>query len=611
MISRKSVPVLSVKLADEQDIVTARQRARQLASLLGFTAQEQVAIATSVSEITRNVQQYAKEGSVDFSVELESSPQNFWATVTDSGPGISDLEAILAGTYESPTGMGVGLIGTRRLMTYFHVESQLGKGTTVRFGRPIPAGLTPLGPSSLAALCQRLSQERTSGSADELQRQNRELLQTLAVLRLREAELEKRQAELSSLNLELEETNRGVLALYGELDENAAALRRADEMKSRFLWHVSHEFRTPLNSIGALARLLLGHTDGPLSAEQEKQVAYIRQAATELTEMVNDLLDLAKVESGKTELRITRLEVEHLLGSVRALMRPLAINDAVKLIFEESTPSLWMRTDESKVCQILRNLISNALKFTQAGTVNVSASASPGGSEICFLVRDTGIGIAPEHLGRIFEEFQQIENPLQRDVKGTGLGLPLSRKLAALLNGTLTVTSTPGSGSTFTLTLPRNFMSEETKTCSSAVHIGPQHDAILLIDDDERARYLTRQMFTGTRHEILDASGGIEGAERARFEMPALIVLDLAMPDRSGFDVLDELKSNPATRGIPIVIQSARRLSAADRERISDRVLAILPKSGADRQDAFLKIREVLGEPNLFANEPEFAKVAG
>jgi CheY-like chemotaxis protein/two-component sensor histidine kinase len=374
---------------------------------------------------------------------------------------------------------------------------------------------------------------------------------------------------------------------------------------------VSHEFRTPLNSIGALARLLLGHTDGPLSAEQEKQVVYIRQAATELTEMVNDLLDLAKVESGKTELRITRSEVEHLLGSVRALMRPLAINDAVKLIFEESKPSLWMRTDESKVCQILRNLISNALKFTQAGTVNVSASASPGGSEICFLVRDTGIGIAPEHLGRIFEEFQQIENPVQRDVKGTGLGLPLSRKLAALLNGTLTVTSTPGSGSTFTLTLPRNFMSEETKTCSSAVHIGPQHDAILLIDDDERARYLTRQMFTGTRHEILDASGGIEGAERARFEMPALIVLDLAMPDRSGFDVLDELKSNAATRGIPIVIQSARRLSAADRDRIADRVLAILPKSGADRQDAFLKIREVLGEPNLFANEPEFAKVAG
>jgi anti-sigma regulatory factor (Ser/Thr protein kinase) len=235
MISRKSVPVLSVKIADEQDIVTARQRARQLASLLGFTAQERVAIATAVSEITRNVQQYAKEGSVDFSVELESSPQNFWATVTDSGPGIPALEAILAGTYESPTGMGVGLIGTRRLMTYFHVESQLGKGTTVRFGRPIPAGLTPLGPSSLAALCQRLSQERTSGSADELQRQNRELLQTLTLLRLREAELEKRQAELSSLNLELEETNRGVLALYGELDENAAALRRADEMKSRFL----------------------------------------------------------------------------------------------------------------------------------------------------------------------------------------------------------------------------------------------------------------------------------------------------------------------------------------------------------------------------------------
>jgi CheY-like chemotaxis protein len=146
---------------------------------------------------------------------------------------------------------------------------------------------------------------------------------------------------------------------------------------------------------------------------------------------------------------------------------------------------------------------------------------------------------------------------------------------------------------------------------SSAGHDETQREAILVIDDDERSRYVTRQMFTGTRYEIIEASGGIEGAERARFEMPVLIVLDLAMPDRSGFDVLDELKTNSATRAIPIVIQSSRQLSAADRERISDRVLAILPKSGSNRQDAFLKIRETIGEPNLFANEPEFAKVAG
>jgi signal transduction histidine kinase/CheY-like chemotaxis protein len=606
---RRAAPVLSIKIAEEQDVVTARQRARQLADLLGFDSQDQVRIATSVSEITRNVLQYAVEGRLVFSIDLHSQPQYFCVTVSDKGPGIAALDSIITGAYESPNGMGIGLTGTRRLMPLFEIESKPGEGTTVRFGKPIPGGRVPLLSSDLGALCQRLSQQRTAGAADELQRQNSDLLQTLEVLRQRETELEKRQQELSRLNVELEETNRGVVALYAELDEKAAALRHADEMKSRFLWHVSHEFRTPLNSIQALSRLLLGHADGPLSAEQEKQVGYIRQAAGELTEMVNDLLDLAKVEAGKAEVRMTRVDAGQLLGSVRALMRPLATNEAVRLIFDEPPAGLWMRTDEGKVSQILRNIISNALKFTESGAVKVAASLAPHGEEISFAVEDTGIGIAPENLARIFQEFAQIESPMQRTVKGTGLGLPLSRKLAELLNGTLIVKSRLGVGSEFVLTLPRNLRREERESAQGANGRTPQ--SILLIDDDERSRYVTRQMFAGTRHDILEASGGVEGSERARFELPALIVLDLAMPDQSGFVVLEELKANPATRDIPVVIQTSIKLSEADRDRISERALTILPKEDLDRRQALLKIREALGEADLFANEREFANGKG
>ena len=299
-----------------------------------------------------------------------------------------------------------------------------------------------------------LSQQPAGGIAVELGRQNRDLLQTLEVLRERESELEKRQEDLSRLNAKLEETNRGVLALYAELDEKATALRRADEMKSRFLSHVSHEFRTPVNAMLALTRLLLRRVDGELSPEQEKQVAYIRDAAQQLAEMVNDLLDLAKVDSGKAELRIATIDAGQFLGAIRGLMRPLATNEAVSLVFEEPPEALLFQSDESKLGQILRNLISNALKFTLEGEVKISAGISATGDFVLFTVKDTGIGIALENQERVFHEFTQIEHPVQKQVKGTGLGLFLSRRLADLLGATLEVESSLGIGSTFKLTMP-------------------------------------------------------------------------------------------------------------------------------------------------------------
>ena len=172
----------------------------------------------------------------------------------------------------------------------------------------------------------------------------------------------------------MEDTNRGVVALYAELDERAEQLRRASELKSRFLSNMSHEFRTPLNSILALSRLLMDRTDGPLTVEQERQVTYIRRSAESLTELVNDLLDLAKVEAGKLEIRPSYFTIGELFGALRGVMKPLQQNDAVDLIFEDVTDCPPLFTDEAKLAQILRNLISNALKFTERGEVRVAAA---------------------------------------------------------------------------------------------------------------------------------------------------------------------------------------------------------------------------------------------
>jgi signal transduction histidine kinase len=266
-------------------------------------------------------------------------------------------------------------------------------------------------------------------------------------------ELARREQELSRLSQELDETNRGVVALYSELDEKAHSLRRANELKSRFLSNMSHEFRTPLSSIINLAHLLLERADGELTPEQERQVIYIRRAADSLMEMVNDLLDLARIEAGKIPVRKSRFGVDELFSALRGMFRPLLKSDAVALTFEAAPDLPALDTDEGKLSQILRNLISNALKFTERGEVRVSAAHGDPG-EIVFRVRDTGVGIAPGDLQRIFDEFSQVDAPIQRRHKGTGLGLPLSRRLAEILGGALLVESAVGEGSCFTARLP-------------------------------------------------------------------------------------------------------------------------------------------------------------
>jgi signal transduction histidine kinase len=217
---------------------------------------------------------------------------------------------------------------------------------------------------------------------------------------------------------------------------------------------MSHEFRTPISSIRSITRLLLDRVDGPLSEEQERQVRFIQQNATEFAEMVDDLLDLAKVEAGRVEISPAWFEMVDLFSALRGMFKPVLTNPDVNLVFEEPEGVPRLYTDDRKLSQILRNFISNALKFTPKGEVRVSASLEADGM-VTFSVADTGIGIAPEFHEAIFQDFSQVHSTLQKRFRGTGLGLSLSNKLAKLLGGRVHMQSEPGRGSVFSLTLPR------------------------------------------------------------------------------------------------------------------------------------------------------------
>lgn len=676
-----SVSIFQLALRTERDVVHARQKAREVAAELGLDNQDQIRMATATSEMARNAFRYARNGKVDFLVNLEA-PQQFEVVISDGGPGIPNLEEILAGHYRSETGMGLGIIGTRRLMDEFVIDSRT-EGTTVRMAKHIARVEKNWTPRSVQEM-QRSMQHREAGDPyAEIERQNQELLKTLE-------ELRKRQEDLELLNRELEDTNRGVVALYAELDERADYLRRASELKTKFLSNVSHEFRTPLNSIVSLARMLLDGIDGDLSGEQTKQVHYIESSARDLQDMVNDLLDLAKVEAGKIRIRPKQFEVHELFSALKGMLKPLlADNTSVDLIFEDTRGLSPLHTDEGKVSQILRNLISNALKFTPQGSVTVSACELPDG-RVEFAVADTGIGIPSEHQDSIFKEFSQLDNPLQERHRGTGLGLPLCRNLAMLLGGSISLQSEPGQGSTFFFTVPTVYMGESIKPSDSAevpapefhrtpvlyvnddektwqtfelmlrktefqpilissmpqaevwmarhkpaavladAHIGDEsrwgfierlhqkhpgvpvmaigapedseaakaHGAalflpkpldpealltdlrritsqagvrnLLIIDDNEVSRYILRELLAQPWLHIEEASNGKSAIERLSGELPDAVVLDLLMPDVSGFQILRQLRARPETAHLPVLVYTSKPLSDEEKAQISE-----------------------------------------
>lgn len=585
---QKNGQILAMEIRYERDVVLVRQQARQVAELLGFSAHDQTRIATAVSEVCRNTFQHAGGGQVNFSVEGATASQRFLIRIRDRGPGIADVPALMAGQ----AGAGQGLAAARRLVDIFDLDSTPGQGTTVWLGKYFPAGIPPISPADLARIGRRV-QAAPQDPFEELRRQNRELIRVME-------ELHANQERLTQLNRELEETNRGVLALYAELEERADQLRQAAELKSRFLSYMSHEFRTPLNAILNLSHILLQRMDGELSPEQEKQVTFIRQSAADLTELVNDLLSLARIEAGKLTVSPVLFNVDQLFGTLRGMMRPLETNPAVELIFEPPDGLPPLSTDEGKVAQILRNLISNGLKYTPEGEVRVAAVLDPAGTVVRFTVTDTGIGIAQQDQERIFEDFTRLETSLRHRPEGIGLGLALSRRLARLLGGELTVSSEAGRGSTFTALIPRVFIDPPSPVAAGPETGQPKPVAargrVLLIDDEAAVRYAFRKLLSGSGYEVSEAANGTEGQRRAAEEQPQVIILDLGMPGQNGFETLQQLKADPATREIPVIIYTAQELADEERRRLAASGAVILAKNCAAEEMIF-QINATLGRP--------------
>jgi signal transduction histidine kinase/DNA-binding response OmpR family regulator len=471
--------------------------------------------------------------------------------VQDSGPGMTNKAAVLAGHHQSEIGMGVGVLGAQRLMDRFEIDTQPGRGTTVTMTKLLPRRPAPLVAADLAKITRALASEVSADPMAEIRQQNQDMI-------VQFQELQSRQDDLQQLNQELQDTNRGVVALYAELDERADHLRRADQLKSRFLSNMSHEFRTPLNSILSLSRLLLSHADGGLTQEQEKQVHFIRKSAESLTELVNDLLDLAKVEAGKTVVTPKEFTVADLFGALRGMLRPLLVGDAVALVFAEDVTSLPpLFTDEGKVSQILRNFISNALKFTEKGEVKVSATHDTDNDTVTFRVSDTGIGIDQKHIDMIWQEFNQVPHRLQAQVKGTGLGLPISKKFAGLLKGNVAVESTAGRGSVFSLTIPRQLgVSPSDAVNEVKVELEEGLLPVLAVEDNSADAFSVERSLAHTHYQVISARSTTEAKHILEQVLPVAILLDVVLHGEESWSLLLSLKSDPRFRDVPIIVIS-------------------------------------------------------
>ncbi len=541
-----SVNLFTIDIRLENDVVLARQKARTVAAALNFDTQDQTRIATAVSEIARNTFQYAGGGRVEFRIE-SATDKMLVIAFRDRGRGIARLQEILDGKYVSPTGMGLGIIGAKRLMDSFSIDSTP-RGTTIVLGKKVPRRFTAFTTKELNELLSKI--ERTSQDPyQELQQQNKELLRTLDDLRIH-------QDELAQLNRELDDTNRGVVALYAELNDKADFLQRASELKTHFLSNMSHEFRTPLNSITALTQILLDRLDGDLTAEQEKQVSFIRKSAQDLTDLVNDLLDLAKVEAGKVILRPTNFEIGSLFAALRGMLRPLLLhNSSVNLVFEDPAHLPELYSDEAKVSQILRNFISNALKFTDRGEVRVSAARGENNT-VVFSVSDTGIGIAHEDQALIFQEWSQVEGSRQKKFKGSGLGLPLSRRFAQLLGGDVDVKSEPGLGSTFSATIPIRFNGNTTVAVVPEVKrdLDSNKLPVLVVEDNQEALFIYEKYLKNSRFQVIPARDLQEARRTLQQFRPSAVVLDVLLEGEHSWDLLQQLKNDPETAAIPVLV---------------------------------------------------------
>jgi CheY-like chemotaxis protein/signal transduction histidine kinase len=567
-------------------------------------------------------------------IRLDEVPEDYFKVSSGLGDGLP-RSVLVVPTSDDERVNGVIELGFLRPLTDRDVE--LLELIAGNIGTSIEAARYRQRLQEVLAETQQLNEE-LQVQQEELRTANEELEEQSRILKESQAHLETQQVELEQTNEQLAEQaevlaeQRDAMDLKNtelnqaqiQLEERALELQRSSKYKSEFLANMSHELRTPLNSSLILARLLAENPEENLTAEQVKFAESIYCAGNDLLNLINDILDISKVEAGKLEIRPENTSVARLVDGLRDLFQPLATDKQLdfQVDMQDGAP-LMLFTDRQRLEQVLKNLLSNALKFTESGNVSLSVATAPNDG-IAFSIRDSGIGIEVDQYESIFEAFRQADGTTNRRYGGTGLGLSISRDLAALLGGSISVSSTPGQGSVFTLVLPQQYV-EPGEVPVELMRAAPvaapsvlpptlsprvaEVDIPLFDDDRNKAPFTTRcilvvedepnfaHILYDLAHELgyqcLVAHGADEGYELAKAFIPDAILLDMRLSDHSGLTVLQRLKEHAETRHIPVhVISVEDRVEAA--MHMGAIGYAVKPTTREELKDVFARLEAKL-----------------
>lgn len=451
-----------------------------------------------------------------------------------------------------------------------------------------------------------MSNERTRLLADHLTKLNQQLEAQSEELQSQAEDLQEQAEELQENSEELQEQNT-------ELEHQRLQVEAANRLKSEFLSNMSHELRTPLNSIMALSRVLISQAKSKLNEEENDYLVIVERNGKRLLELINDILDLSKIEAGKLVLVPQIISVSRLLRILKDNMRPISKDKGlyINLKIPEQLPDVV--TDESRLHQVLTNIMSNAIKFTQTGGIEITANHSD--DHIQVFIKDTGIGIHQEVLPYIFDEFRQVDGSMSRQFEGTGLGLAIAKKIMEILGGSISVESEFGKGSLFTLSLPINnefnnavssfglpinesseFKKNDKKLSSKT--LDPKK-RILMIEDNKDARIQIRSVLETQKYLVDEVDGGHAAFNYLKSNKPDGIILDLMMPEIDGFEVLVKIRENESLKNIPVLILTAKDLTKKDLEKLrSNNIQQLVQKGDIDQQGLLEKVQRMLHAEN-------------